>query len=123
MRFRAPLRAIDGFSRIVLKQCGKILPQEPREYLQLVRDNTVQMGHLVDDLLAFARLSRQQLSKQRVPIRKIVESILSDAQQQAEGRSVSVSVGELPSLWGDPPLLKQVFVALHGDAFKYPRIR
>jgi len=120
---RAPLRAIDGFSRILLKQYGSILPQEPREYLQLVRDNTVQMGHLVDDLLAFARLSRQQLSRQRVPIRKIIESVLSDARQQAEGRSVSVSVGELPSLWGDPSLLKQVFVNLIGNAFKYTRMR
>jgi signal transduction histidine kinase len=120
---RAPLRAIDGFSRILLKQYGSILPEEPREYLQLVRDNTVQMGHLVDDLLAFARLSRQQLSKERVPIRKIIESVLSDARQQAEGRSVSVSVGELPSLWGDPALLKQVFVNLIGNAFKYTRMR
>jgi signal transduction histidine kinase len=120
---RAPLRAIDGFSRIVLKQYGSILPEEPREYLQLVRDNTVQMGHLVDDLLAFARLSRQQLSKQRVPIRKIIENVLSDARQQAEGRSVSVSVGELPSLWGDPSLLKQVLVNLIDNAFKYTRMR
>jgi signal transduction histidine kinase len=120
---RAPLRAIDGFSRILLKQYGSILPEEPREYLQLVRDNTVQMGHLVDDLLAFARLSRQQLSKQRVPIRKIIENVLSDARQQAEGRSVSVSVGELSSLWGDPSLLKQVFVNLIGNAFKYTRMR
>jgi signal transduction histidine kinase len=120
---RAPLRAIDGFSRIVLKQYGSILPEEPREYLQLVRDNTVQMGHLVDDLLAFARLSRQQLSKQRVPIRKIIENVLSDARQQAEGRSVSVTVGELPSLWGDPSLLKQVLVNLIDNAFKYTRMR
>jgi signal transduction histidine kinase len=120
---RAPLRAIDGFSRIVLKQYGSTLPDEPREYLQLVRDNTVQMGHLVDDLLAFARLSRQQLSKQHVPIRKIVESALSDARQQAEGRSVSVAVGEMPSLWGDPHLLKQVLVNLIGNAFKYTRMR
>jgi signal transduction histidine kinase len=120
---RAPLRAIDGFSRIVLKQYGSILPEEPREYLQLVRDNTVQMGHLVDDLLAFARLSRQQLSKQRVPIRQIIENVLSDARQQAEGRSVSVSVGELPSLWGDPSLLKQVLVNLIDNALKYTRMR
>ena len=117
------MRAIDGFSQILLKQYGSILTEKPREYLQLVRDNTVQMGHLVDDLLAFARLSRQQLSKQRVPIREIIESVLSDARQQAEGRSVSVSVGELLPLWGDPPLLKQVFVNLIGNAFKYTRMR
>jgi PAS domain S-box-containing protein len=120
---RAPLRAIDGFSQILLKDYGPILPDEPREYLQLVRDNTVQMGHLVDDLLAFSRLGRLPLSKQQVPTGTIIKEVLSDARQQAEGRSVSVSVGEMPPLWGDPPLLKQVFVNLIGNAFKYTRMR
>jgi signal transduction histidine kinase len=58
---RAPLRAIDGFSQILLKQYGSTLAEEPREYLQLVRDNTVQMGHPVDDLFKFSRLGRQPL--------------------------------------------------------------
>jgi PAS domain S-box-containing protein len=120
---RAPLRAIDGFSRIVIEQCASILPPESREYLQLVRDNAVQMGHLVDDLLAFSRLGRKPLSKQPVPVGPIIEQVLHDARQQADGRSVSVSVGELPVLWGDPALLKQVFVNLIGNAFKYTRIR
>jgi light-regulated signal transduction histidine kinase (bacteriophytochrome) len=120
---RAPLRAIDGFSRILLKQYGSILAEEPREYLQLVRDNTVQMGHLVDDLLAFSRLGRQPLSKQQVPTRTIIEQVVSDAREQAGGRSLSVSVGEMPSLWGDPALLKQVLVNLIDNAFKYTRLR
>jgi PAS domain S-box-containing protein len=120
---RAPLRAIDGFSRIVIEQCASILPPESREYLQLVRDNAVQMGHLVDDLLAFSRLGRKPLSKQPVPVGPIIEQVLHDARQQADGRSVSVSVGELPVLWGDPALLKQVFVNLIGNAFKYTRMR
>jgi PAS domain S-box-containing protein len=120
---RAPLRAIDGFSRILLKQSGPTLTDETREYLQLVRDNTVQMGHLVDDLLAFSRLSRLPLSKQQVATAKIIEQVVCDERQQAEGRSVSVSVGEMPTIWGDPPLLKQVFVNLIGNAFKYTRMR
>jgi light-regulated signal transduction histidine kinase (bacteriophytochrome) len=120
---RAPLRAIDGFSRILLKQYGPILAEEPREYLQLVHDNTVQMGHLVDDLLTFSRLGRQPLSKQQVPTRTIIEQVLSAARRQAGGRSVSVSVGEMPLVWGDPPLLKQVFVNLIDNAFKYTRMR
>jgi len=66
---RAPLRAIDGFSRILLKQYSSILPDEPRKYLQLVRNNTVQMGRLVDDLPSFARLGRLPLSKQPVSAR------------------------------------------------------
>jgi light-regulated signal transduction histidine kinase (bacteriophytochrome) len=120
---RAPLRAIDGFSRILLKQYGPTLSEEPREYLQLVRDNTVQMGELVDDLLRFSRLGRQPLSKQQVPTETIIEQVLRDARQQAEGRCVSVSVGKLPPVCGDPALLKQVFVNLVGNAFKYTRRR
>jgi PAS domain S-box-containing protein len=120
---RAPLRAIDGFSQILLKQFGATLPEESREYLQLVRDNTVQMGHLVDDLLTFARLGRTPLSKQQVPTGAIIEQVLHDARQQAEGRCVTVTVGETPPLWGDPALLKQVFVNLIDNAFKYTCMR
>jgi light-regulated signal transduction histidine kinase (bacteriophytochrome) len=120
---RAPLRAIDGFSQILLKQYGSSLAEEPREYLQLVRDNTVQMGHLVDHLLKFSRLGRQPLSKQRVATGPIIEEVLRDARQQAKRRSVSISVGETPIVWGDPALLKQVFANLIQNAFKYTRMR
>jgi signal transduction histidine kinase len=120
---RTPLRAIDGFSRILLKHHASDLAPEPREYLQAVRDNTVQMGHLVDDLLAFARLNRKQLSKKRVPTAAIVEQVVREVQQQAEGRCVNVSVGHLPPVWGDAALLKQVFANLIDNAFKYTRLR
>jgi PAS domain S-box-containing protein len=120
---RAPLRAIDGFSQILLKQYGTLLSGEPRKYLQRVRDNTVQMGHLVDDLLRFSRLGRQSLAKQLVPTGTIVEQVLRDARQQAAGRSVHVSVGYLPPVWGDAALLKQVFMNLIDNAFKYTRLR
>ena len=120
---RAPLRAIDGFSQILLKQYGALLSGEPRKYLQRVRDNTVQMGHLVDDLLRFSRLGRQPLAKQLVPTVTIVEQALREARQQVPERSVTVSVGDLPPVWGDAALLKQVFTNLVDNAFKYTRLR
>jgi PAS domain S-box-containing protein len=120
---RTPLRAIDGFSRILLKQYGPTLTEEAREYLQLVRDNTVQMGHLVDDLLAFSRFGRQALKKRQVATGAIVAQVLRDMRGRTEGRSVNVSVGDTPSVWGDPSLLKQVFVNLIDNAFKYTRLR
>ncbi len=116
---RAPLRAIDGFTRIVLKQYGSAIPLEGKEYLQSVRDNTVQMGHLIDDLLAFARLSRQPLSKQQVSTDVLVEDILGEVRQQHEGRSVEVAVRGLPDCRADAGLLKQVFFNLIDNAFKY----
>jgi light-regulated signal transduction histidine kinase (bacteriophytochrome) len=63
------------------------------------------------------------MSKQEVSAGEIVEQILHDQQQRAKGRSIAVSVGEIPSLWGDPALLKQVFVNLIDNAFKYTRMR
>jgi light-regulated signal transduction histidine kinase (bacteriophytochrome) len=120
---RAPLRAIDGFSRILLKEYAAQLSPEPREYLQLVQANTVQMGHLVDDLLKLSRLGRQPLSKQQVPIEPMIEQVLADARLAAKGRCVNVSVGPVPPVCGDAALLKQVFVNLIGNAFKYTRHR
>jgi PAS domain S-box-containing protein len=120
---RAPLRAIDGFSQILLKQYAPLLPEESRKYLQRVRDNTVQMGHLVDDLLRFSRLGRQPLATQLVSTDTIVEQVLREARQQVPRRSVKVSVGDLPQVWGDAALLKQVFTNLIDNAFKYTRLR
>jgi PAS domain S-box-containing protein len=120
---RAPLRAIDGFSQILLKQYGSTLTEEARSYVQLVRDNTVQMGHLVDDLLRFSRLGRQPLSKQPVATATIIEKVLSDARLHAKGRCVHVTVGETPTFSGDPGLMKQVFANLIQNAFKYTRMR
>jgi light-regulated signal transduction histidine kinase (bacteriophytochrome) len=68
-------------------------------------------------------LSRKQLNKQRVPTKPIIEQVVRSVQQQAEGRCVNVSVGDLPSVWGDSALLKQVFVNLIDNAFKYTRRR
>ncbi len=120
---RAPLRAIDGFSRILLRQHASELSPEGREYLELVRANTTQMGHLVDDLLAFARLSRQPLVRRQVAIKSMVELVVREVRQQHEGRSVTVTLGDLPDLTGDAGLLKQVFVNLVDNAFKYTRRR
>jgi PAS domain S-box-containing protein len=120
---RAPLRAIGGYSQILLKQCGPILSAEQGKYLQRVRDNTVQMGHLVDDLLTFSRLGRQPLTKQLVPTGTLVAQVLRDVRQQLPGRVVNVSVGDLPPVWGDAGLLKQVFMNIVDNAFKYTRLR
>jgi signal transduction histidine kinase len=69
---RAPLRAIDGFSRILLEDYSLHLEAEAQRYLNIVRDNAQQMGYLIDDLLTFSRLSRQPLHKQTVDVESLV---------------------------------------------------
>jgi signal transduction histidine kinase len=116
---RAPLRAINGFARILLEEHAPHMADAAQEYLALVRDNAQQMGQLIDDLLAFSRLSRQPLSKQPVAPADLVQQALSDLRPLQEGRRVNFTIGELPICQADPALLKQVFVNLLANALKF----
>jgi signal transduction histidine kinase len=116
---RAPLRAIDGFSRILLEDFSADLPDEGKNYLKLVRDNARQMSQLVDDLLAFSRLGRLGLTKQTVEPTKIVRLCLAELQKEQEGRQLDLVVGDLVPCQADPILLKQVWTNLISNALKY----
>lgn len=116
---RAPLRAIDGFSRILIQDYLADLPADAQEYLHDVRASTQQMGHLVDDLLDFSRLSRQPIKRQVVAFEAMVQQCLEELRGEQNGRLVEVRVGELPACSADPALLKQVWTNLLSNAFKY----
>jgi PAS domain S-box-containing protein len=120
---RAPLRAIDGFSRILQEEHAPKLAEEAQRCLNIVRKNALQMGELIDHLLAFSRLSRQDLRKDRVDSGALVRRALEDLAQEQEGRQIEIVVGELPPCEADPALLKQVFVNLFSNALKYTRCR
>jgi signal transduction histidine kinase/DNA-binding LacI/PurR family transcriptional regulator len=120
---RAPLRSIDGFSRILLEDHAPALPAEAVRLLGIVRNNTQQMGRLIDDLLAFSRLSRQPVNKQVINPVDLVKQVMEAMQTDLEGRKVEIETGELPICQGDPALLKQVWMNLLSNAFKYTRKR
>jgi signal transduction histidine kinase len=120
---RAPLRAIHGFSRILLEEHAPHLADEARRYLHLVRDNAQHMGELIDDLLTFARLSRQPLKRQRVVCADLVRQVLGELNGEHAGRRVDITVGDLPLCQADPTLLKQVLVNLCANALKFTRQR
>jgi PAS domain S-box-containing protein len=113
---RAPLRAIDGFARIVLQDFAAALPAEAQEYLADVRRNALRMGRLVDDLLAFSRLGRQALRVRPVAMADLVRECLGEIRPPA---GADVRVAALPPAQGDPGLLKQVWLNLLGNALKY----
>lgn len=120
---KAPLRAIDGFSRILEKDHGNDLDEEGRRLLGVIRTNAIQMAHLINDLLAFSRLGRTELRRTRVDLGALVESVLEDLRPEMEGRSVNLVVGDLPDAWGDRFLLRQVFLNLLSNAFKFTSTR
>ncbi len=120
---RAPLRAVDGFSQAVLEDYGPQLPEEGRRHLETIRHGAQKMGTLIDDLLTFSRLSRAQLRKKELNTRKLVQGVLEDLAPQRDGREIEVRIGELPSCEGDPALLRQVWINLLSNAFKYSQKR
>ena len=120
---RAPLRAVDGFSRILLEEHASQLSADAQRYLQFARTNAVQMGNLIDALLAFSRLGRQPLRKQPVDLSSLVNESLKALRAGREGRQFQITVNKLPSCEGDALLLKQVFMNLLSNAHKYTRAR
>jgi signal transduction histidine kinase len=120
---RTPLRAVDGFSQAVLKDYGPQLPEEGRRYLQTIRKGAQRMGALIDDLLAFARLNRQELSKRAIDTGSLVRGALDELGYPWPDRAVEIVMGNLPASSGDPALLKQVWLNLLSNALKYTRKR
>jgi signal transduction histidine kinase len=120
---RAPLRAIDGFSRILLEDYLPQLPPDAQRHLQVVCANTRQMGELIDDLLAFSRLSRQPLRKQPVALGDLIDQVLEDLRAGQQEGNLEITVGNLPDCEADPAMLKQVFVNLLSNAVKFTRKR
>jgi signal transduction histidine kinase len=120
---RTPLRAIDGFSQVVLERFGPLLPEDGRRHLQTIRNGAQKMGALIDDLLTFARLNRQGLTKRTFDAAKLVRGALDELGFPWGERNVDVRLGELPPTLGDPVLLKQVWLNLISNAVKYTRKR
>ena len=116
---RTPLRAMDGFSQVVLEDFAPLLPAEGQRYLQTIRGSAQRMGKLIDDLLIFARLSRQGLDKQTINTGQLVRSILDELGSPWPERKVEVSIQPLPASVGDPALLKQAWINLLSNALKY----
>jgi signal transduction histidine kinase/CHASE3 domain sensor protein len=118
---RAPLRAIDGFSRMLVEDHGDVLHPEARRLLDVVRHNTQRMGRLIDDLLTFSRFGRQELHWATVDMDALVRGVLDDLRQSGTNGHAAVTIARLPVARGDAGLLRQVWANLLGNALKYSR--
>ena len=116
---RAPLRAVDGFSRTTLEKYAALLPEEGQHYLQRARAGAQKMSQLIDSLLEFSRAGRTALHMRPVHTEALVRECVAVLRQEYEGRAVEVNIGSLPACVGDPDLLRQVWMNLLGNAFKY----
>ena len=120
---RSPLRAVSGFSNILVRDHAAAMSLEAQRLLQNVTAAARRMDELIEDLLRFARLGRQPLSKQLVRVVQLVHDVLKDLNKEQVGRVVEIRVGDLPDVVADAPLLRQVFTNLLSNAFKFTRGR
>jgi light-regulated signal transduction histidine kinase (bacteriophytochrome) len=118
---REPLRAVNGFCRALIEDYGTLLPGDAHLFVDEIRSGALRMGRLIDDLLAFSRLSRQPLVRRPLDVKRIVAECLQEL-SSAIGKA-QVEVRDLLPYEADPALIKQVFLNLLGNAFKYSRLR
>ena len=117
---RAPLRAINGFSRILLTDHLQDLLPEAQDHLLEISNNARQMGRLIDDLLNFSRLGRQSVQCKSYNMRETVAQCI---QQLPIPESTSINIGALDDCSSDPKLIKQVWLNLIENGVKYSKIR
>ncbi len=120
---RAPLRHIDGYTALLAKSAGDSLNEKAQRYLQTISASATQMGQLIDDLLVFSRMGRQEMLQTRVNLDQLVKTILQDLRLDLQGRSISWTIGALPEVQGDPAMLRQVFSNLIANAIKFTATR
>jgi len=116
---RAPLRAIDGYTRILVEDHELSLGTEGQRICGVVRDETRRMGQLIDDLLAFSRLSRADMQPMPIDMEALAEAAFHQLTTPESRERIDFRVGDLPPAVGDPTLIGQVWVNLLSNALKF----
>lgn len=116
---RAPLRAIQGFSHMLLADHTDMLDAEGQRRLNIIIANTKKMGQLIDDLLAFSRLGRQVLKVAAVDMEAMVKNVVAELRESAAGRNVQWNLRPLPPALADESLMQQVWMNLLANALKF----
>jgi signal transduction histidine kinase len=120
---RAPLRHVSGFVELLQKDAAGQLSERGQRYLETIKKASVDMGQLIDDLLAFSRTTRSEMQLGQVALDALVTQVIQSLEQASAGRAVEWEVMPLPAVKGDQALLRQVFTNLLDNAVKYSRGR
>ena len=116
---RAPLRALDGFSQILLDDYGERLDDEGRSHLERIRAADQHMGALIDALLELSRLSRGELSRERLDISALARGVATELAEAAPGRAVEVAIADGLEAEADRDLVRALLANLLGNAWKF----
>ncbi len=116
---RAPLRAIDGYTRILMEDYEAVMDAEGRRVCAVIRDETRRMSQLIDDMLAFSRLGRAQMQLVPIDMEDLVQAVFDELTTVESRERLDFRMGDLPPAVGDPTLIRQVWTNLLANAFKF----
>jgi PAS domain S-box-containing protein len=120
---RAPLRHIDGFLDLLRRNAAAALDEKSRHYMDTISGAAKQMETLIDDLLAFSRMGRQELANAEVDLGTLMQEVVRDFASEMKGRTIEWRIGALPMVTGDRAMLRVVLVNLISNALKFTQKR
>ena len=118
---RGPLRAIDGFSRVLMEEYPDKLDSEGKRLLNIIRQNAQGLGELIVGLLTFSHLGRQPLEQTDVNMEELAKSVFDEIQAANKERTLVLELQALPPAFGDRTMFRQVLYNLVSNAFKFTR--
>ena len=116
---RAPIRAIDGFTKILSAEYSSVLDEEAKRLIEKITNNTLRMDNLVDDLLSFSRLTKSSLEKELIDMDRIVNECFSEILDTYNNRIIELSIDKLPQVECDKKMIRQVWINLLSNAVKF----
>jgi light-regulated signal transduction histidine kinase (bacteriophytochrome) len=120
---RAPLRHIDGFIGMLQNKTKATLDDQGRHYMDAIVAAAGKMSALIDDLLSFSRMGRNEMSKAQIDLNELVQGVIQESKPEAEGREIQWEIASLPVVSGDRAMLGIVMTNLISNALKFTRSR
>ena len=120
---RAPLRHVQGYVEMLVREGGTQLSEKALHYMRNIADASREMGTLIDDLLAFSRMGRVEMTESSVVLESLVQEVLREFQPDIRKRNIVWTISSLPMVQGDPAMLTLVLNNLLGNAIKFSRPR
>ena len=120
---RGPLRAIDGFSRVLMEEYPDKMDTEGKRLLNIIRSNARSMSELIDGLLSFSHLGRQPLDQVDINMEELAKGVFDEVQAANRERPVVLELQTIPPAFADRTMVRQVLYNLISNAFKFTRPR
>lgn len=120
---RAPVRHIEGFLELLRKRLPTELDEQGRHCFDAISASAHRMAALIDDLLSFSRMGRDEISKVRIDMTELARKVIRELEPETGNRPIEWCIGELPVVNGDPSLLRMALVNLIANALKFTQPR